>query len=102
MFTLRYPRENDPHYLLTHTSEGAWRFKERDAALGAYNAGLRYQSLLHFVDHRDEYSYAGKQLAEVPEVALEQAWREFEEACVVVRQRGKKSRNDRAGGETVP
>ena len=54
MFTLRYPRENDPHYLLTE-GDDAWRFTNKEHALNAYNAGLRLSQLQWEEAHPGEY-----------------------------------------------
>jgi len=55
MFTLRYPRPDDPHYLLTQ-GEDAWRFTNKEHALNAYNAGLRLTQLLWEQAHPGELS----------------------------------------------
>ena len=104
MFTLRYPHPSDPYYLLTHINEvreRAWRFSDKELALNAYNAGLRYRALKHRFAHLDQYNQAGKAHREPPELVLDKAWREFEAACVAPERKKRVPQVSHSGAETA-
>ena len=80
MGRLRYPRPDDPYYVLSNETE-TWRFTSKMWALDSYNAGLRWSQVLWEVANPELLDKPRRPHKETPENRIRLAEAEF--LCVV-------------------